>query len=153
MRSFILALGSFIVGAITSWLLMSIPHTSMSVQFASAQPRGFFDESAIPRVPPISTEQYHREFVGGVQQLDGLSCRQCVFTNTVLAYSGGAYRLTDAMFSGTPTLILRGAALNTMRVLQLFGQIPAGPRVPTFDRPFGDTPVPITLESSETSTK
>jgi hypothetical protein len=67
----------------------------------------------------------------GSQQLDGFDCRHCVFKDVRLGYGGGAYHLEDATFSGTTSLVLTGAAANTVAFLQFMQGIAKGlPGVP-----------------------
>ena len=153
MRSVIVALGSFIVGAMCTLLIVSGHHTSTVAQSLAGQPGLWVAPEAVPSVPPMRVPLNEREFTGGTVQLDGMHCVKCLFNNVTFVYAGGEYRLIDAMVSGTPVVILKGAAANTLGVLQFVGAVAPEPRPPLFDKTFGDKPVPITLISSEATTK
>ena len=48
-------------------------------------------EPVVPALPNIVVRgNSYKDFV---QQLDGLNCEECTFTNIIFEYSGGAYRL------------------------------------------------------------
>lgn len=65
------------------------------------------------------------------QSLDGFDCRDCTFKDVELTYSGGAYHLENAKFSGTTRLVLTGAAANTLAFVQFMQDIASGlPGVP-----------------------
>jgi len=85
-------------------------------------------EGAIPSFRPLESTPIFEDFtfasVG--QPLDGLDCRGCKFNNVTLRYSGGAYNLDNAQFSGTTRLVLEGAAANTLAFLKLLNGLSTG---------------------------
>ncbi len=136
-----IALGSFIVGALCASLTLSLIQTSTRVQASQQSPLApalppstISMPAAIPVVPPI---QYfgHSSTIGGtVQQLDGFACDGCTVTVRVLTYGGGAFNFSNTNVPAGVPIVFTGAALNTLRLLQITGAIPPPP-----------TPTPIPL--------
>ena len=127
MSKITLALGSFIVGAMTMLFLFSGSHASMWAQESTKPGPGLEMPFAIPTVPPLRHVVLEgNEFVGVEQQLDGLNCKGCKFRDVVLTYGGGAYALSDCVFSGRVRIALSGAAGNTVAILPLLQAITVG---------------------------
>jgi hypothetical protein len=135
-----LALGSFIVGATFGSFALSLIQTSTLV-LASQQPPALPPSvinmpAAIPVVPPLQFFG-HASMVGGnVQQLDGFSCDGCTITVRVLTYGGGAFNFPNAKIPTGVPIVFTGAALNTLKLLQITGAIPA-PKPRTVPLPGG----------------
>ena len=95
-------------------------------------------DPAIPVVPPLQHNDFARgRFFGVTQQLDGMECKECIFKDVVLEYSGGAYTLENCSFSGTIRVVLKGASANTVVILPLLEALGSGkpPVAPIPKRP------------------
>jgi hypothetical protein len=94
---------------------------------------GVLIEGAQPSFLPIDRTPIFNNYTlaNESQQLDGFDCRGCTFRDVELTYSGGAYHIENARFSGTTRLVLTGAAANTLAFLQFMQGIASGlPGVP-----------------------
>jgi hypothetical protein len=140
MTKVVLALGSFVAGMLSAFLILSGIQTSAWPQSPSAtmsptRPpmtgRGittfFLSPGLEPKVPGLGP------IIGGedvaptvFQQLDGLNCSHCTFRTPLLTYGGGAVRLMDAHFEGVATVQFKGPALNTLQLLKMLGALKKG---------------------------
>src|SRR4051812_48145387 len=112
MRNIALALGSFIVGASTMFLLLKSPHASILPQ-ASAQV-AFHNPSASPVVPTVMLMQESNDTYGAgtIMEIDGVSCANCTLQDgATIRYSGGLFALSNLNRSGKLNIDLRGPAL------------------------------------------
>jgi hypothetical protein len=113
-----LALGSFIVGACSMFLMLSGIHTST---WAQGDPR------AVPVIPPLRGYfSKGNEWRGLTVLLDGMESDKDDFADCTIEYGGGAVRLTNATFSGPIRINLKGAALNTFAFLKYIEALEAG---------------------------
>jgi len=122
MRNVTVALGSFIVGAISMFLLGN--HTSTFAQSPQglAPPGLAINIDGTPTVPPfknISVEGSH--FTEDSFRVAGVLCRRCVFDRTILLYGGGEFSIVESQFVSPPSIQLTGAASNTAVFLSMFG--------------------------------
>ncbi|BCA57105.1 hypothetical protein W02_42450 [Nitrospira sp. KM1] len=58
------------------------------------------------------------KFERGVHALDGMDCRDCVFHDVTLTYSGGVVHLVNPRFEGNVSVEFKGPAQNTRDLLQ-----------------------------------
>ncbi len=138
-----IALGSSIIG-LSIMLTFLWPflgnHTSTRAQSPSPRPSSgtrFVDAPGLaPSVPPLGIAVTDVGLKGVAQQLDGLNCEKCTFTDVVFEYAGGNFRCVDCTFTGSTRLILKGAAANTAVMLRLFQSLNTPPA------PKGTIPVP-----------
>ena len=147
MSKTIIAVGAFILGTCCGFMLNNrVPIVAASAplnsQASDSRPRrsifhgggvanagtGVSIVGAIPSFIPLETTPIFEDFtfsnVG--QPLDGLDCRGCKFNDATLRYSGGAYNLENAKFSGTTRLVLDGAAANTLAFLKFLNGLSMG---------------------------
>jgi len=118
------ALGSFVVGALSMFVCLG-NQTSIVAQPAVPQ-RGIVAEGAEPIVPPLRGIVVSASSFGNLTQpLDGLDLENCEFRNVTLEYSGGAFRLRNASFSGPIRVQLKGAAANTLVLLRFLDAMAA----------------------------
>jgi len=140
----------FIVGVLSSGFVPRLFAQSMSGRSELIPLPGPFPppgvslinaEAAKPRVPDF---WYHLrgQNVGDVVQLDGLDCDGCVLRSRILTYAGGQFRCRNCAIT-VQGLFLEGAALNTVRALQLAGLIPNAPK--------GIRPIPSSAQSESAS--
>lgn len=120
-----LSVGSFVFGVALSLMLFG-SHTSTLLQPRSSWADAIKIEGAEPVVPPLIGVFEDFGISGGQQALDGFNCKNCRFHNVMLTYSGGAFRLVNASFSGTTRLTFKGAAANTITALALVQAIEYG---------------------------
>ena len=129
------ALGSFIVGACCTFLMLSGNQTSTFAHASLLQSAmGFPGE---PVVPPLSSLVVGSKFSEAAQQLDGMRCQGCEFTNVALTYAGGSYSLEGCRFSGTTRFVFKGAAANALAILPLMEALTrkAPPTIPLPNKP------------------
>src|ERR1700682_1584291 len=108
-----LAFGSFIVGACSAFLVLSIPHTSTRVQAGRSVPSpGVFMPGAEPVVPPATNRFVGGTIGGTAQALDGIICERCSIVAPVLTYAGGGFSCVDCNMPRGATITLKGAALT-----------------------------------------
>jgi len=120
MRKITLALGSFIVGAISMSLVGN--HTSTLAQGPNKSWSILQLDRAVPKVPPfgnISVQDIGID--GGTHFVDGILCLRCSFNNATFEYGGGEFAILNPRISGTVSIKLDGAAENTATFLSLFG--------------------------------
>lgn len=122
------ALGSFIVGACCMFFVLSGIHTSILAHPVLAQTAISAGPSAVPVVPPVAVETSGNTIEGMVFDLDGVNSTGDVFDNATIEYGGGAFRLIQPKFSGSIRLRLKGAAANTLALLQYIQAVEAGQR-------------------------
>jgi hypothetical protein len=109
-----LALGSFVLGALSMLFLLSDVHASTVTQSGVGN-------GSIPILPPLSGTKLNRLGLGGGRwTLDGIDCDSCTFRDLNLEYSGGLVRCENCSFDGDVTLSLKGAALDGWFVTQWF---------------------------------
>jgi len=149
MSKITVALGSFTLGAVCSFLLLgsqTVTLAQSSAQTPSPTPPAahcvfnnitaqgvggkVFDFHAEPSVPGFGPPVCTAKIEDSTQPLDGLNCTDCAFTNATLEYSGGPYNLVRASFAGTTQIVLKGAAANTVAILPLLQAITAGSAEP-----------------------
>jgi hypothetical protein len=132
MRNPLLALGCFILGAV-SVSLIGI-HAPVFLPTASGQTMLLDRTGAAPVVstsPLIVTNEINASGAGYILKLDGIDCINCEISNgAIVQYSGGPFKLEHFRHSGVLTLDLRGAALNTKILLSSFGFIGCPTTVP-----------------------
>lgn len=117
------------VSASTSPSQSEVPTTGRNIFSGSTFIGGIKILGAAPEVPPINkTPVFEGAIITSahLQQLDGLDCRMCTFDNSALVYSGGAFNLKAAKFTGTTHISLAGAAANTVAFLQFMHGIDSG---------------------------
>jgi hypothetical protein len=129
-----LVLSSFASGLLVGSLvfgshIVTVAHSSSPVP----QVKGLIVSGLIPTIPGLGPRIESLNLDATGQDLDGLNCGECVFNNAALTYSGGAFRMDKASFSGTTRLTLKGAAANGVAMVPLMialarGQKPAPPR-------------------------
>ena len=154
------ALGSFIVGACSAFFALPGSHTSILAQAPpptrppASKLRLIVDEHAFPGVRPISMILTDIPFSETTQQLDGVDCVRCTFNDVTLEYGGGSYKFTESRFSGPIRVEFKGAAANTLALLQVLQSLAAGsqPKPPTPKAPIKRAatpkkPVKVTLLS------
>jgi hypothetical protein len=129
MSKVMLSFGSFIVGALAMFLMLSPIHTSTWAQEQPSQapslpPSTINMSAATPVVPPLQYFGHGSAISGVAQQLDGFSCDGCIVTTGLLIYGGGSYSLLNTKFPNNVQLRLVGAAENTLKLLMLTGVIP-----------------------------
>jgi hypothetical protein len=150
------AVCAFIMGTCCGYLLNNRTPTVLASQLhsqAAQKPQrsifhgGGFGNSgtgaviggAIPIFRPLETTPIFDgvNIFNTTQALDGLDCRNCAFDNVALQYWGGAYNLENAKFSGTTTLVLEGAAANTIAFLKFMDGLSVGTPPPSLpaDKP------------------
>jgi hypothetical protein len=118
MRNVTVAVGSFIVGAISVSLLGN--HTSTLAQ--QEPPRTVVVAGAVPVVPPfVGTTVDGDNFDRRTLNVDGILCRRCTFHDATLVYGGGEFAIIEPRLSGNLSIKLDGAAHNTAVFLNLFG--------------------------------
>jgi hypothetical protein len=116
MRNIIVALGSFIVGAISMSLVGN--HTSTLAQV----PTAVRAQGTVPVVPPFRSIVVNGYvFDGKIFAVDGILCTRCTFKNATLEYGGGAFAILEPRLSGSLSIKLDGAAHNTAVFLNMFG--------------------------------
>lgn len=124
MRSSVFALGFFVLGsAFTRFAAFYAP---ADAQTASAQTIMVDVKGAVPVVPtrPVAKAKGVIARRGDVLKLDGVNCVDCKITNgAVVQYGGGPFKLRNLWRTGSVTLELEGAALNTEALLASFGLI------------------------------
>jgi len=147
-----IALGSFIVGACCMFFMLSGNHASTLEHVASAQGGGGFPGE--PIVPPLSASVEGSKFLGVSQQLDGMKCNGCFFSDATLTYAGGSYSLVDCHFSGTTRFEFKGAAANTLAILPLMEALVHGappkippPKTPMLRNATAEQPISISFAS------
>lgn len=124
MRIVIVALGSFIVGAVVMSLLGS--HMSTLEHSASAQVVTYMDTgtASIPVVPPLSGLKADRPTLNGVAvNLDGTQNVGGIYKNVTFRYGGGAYSMENVTILLPVKIELMGAAQNTEVFLASMGLI------------------------------
>lgn len=126
------ALGSFIVGACSVLFAVSLTHTSTRVQ---ADQVGMAVGGAEPVVPQLMAQISDSSFGAGVIALDGIDCFRCTIKASAFTYGGGAFNCTECTLPANIPIVLRGAALNTLRVLVAFKALPSEPKPPQFALP------------------
>jgi hypothetical protein len=110
MRNPLLALGCFILGAV-SVSLIGI-HAPVFLPTASGQTMLLDRTGAAPVVstsPLIVTNEINASGAGYILKLDGIDCINCEISNgAIVQYSGGPFKLEHFRHSGVLTLDLRG---------------------------------------------
>jgi hypothetical protein len=135
-----LALGSFIVGACTTLLGVTL-FGSHTLTFAQAPTSGPVisgpgtmiiggDEKMPVVLPPTQTLENFNLQAKGLFFVDGTICNNCVFSDADLIYGGGAFSFTQARFSGPIRIRLVGAAANTIAFLNFAQAIGASQQPP-----------------------
>lgn len=149
MRRYVPVLGSFVLGAVSMFLLLGV-QTSTVVQrsfaqatapptpspspyggaFAELKKRfgvgaGFLMPNAMPTTPDIWLHMTGGGVNGGIQQLDGLDCNGCRISATLLTYAGGQFRCLGCSIASQNGVYLLGPAQNTFNMLRLVGVIPS----------------------------
>jgi hypothetical protein len=121
MRNVTVALGSFIVGAMSMSLLGN--HTSTLAQAPERAHGSINIEGAVPIVPPFMNNTVDGASFGGGKAylVDGILCRRCIFKDATLVYGGGEFAILEPRLSGHIDIKLDGAALNAATFLNLFG--------------------------------
>ena len=132
------ALLSFSVGVLSSFVLFAFfgIQTSTFAQAPQASAPGVpktdlgGPRSAIPLVPPIEGKGGNF-FAGNVMdnlvvRLDGIHSTGDLFSNTTFVYGGGAINLTQPRVAGKISVVLEGAAANTLFVVNFFQEIAKG---------------------------
>jgi hypothetical protein len=120
MRKITIALGSFIVGAISMSLVGN--HTSTLAQEPKSPPGAVTITGGVPVVPPFRGSKMEDVGIDGfTHRVDGILCLRCSFNNATLEYGGGEFAILNPRFSGTTSIKLIGAAENTATFLSLFG--------------------------------
>jgi hypothetical protein len=169
-----LALGSFVVGACSTLLLVgtqsfgnqasTTPQAPVSPQGRSTLKgggaahgnRGVLLNGSEPTFKPFVAFPKFEEFTfeDVTQSLDGLDCTNCVFKDVRFEYAGGAYNLINCAFSGTTRVTLKGAATNTFAILPLLQAITSGhppeppkPKTPMLKTATAQSPTTISFTS------
>jgi hypothetical protein len=126
-----LAVVSFILGIVVTCFAFSLLGPANSVR--AAQGPAIDIGSAEPVVPTLSIHINGGRTGGSIQPLDGIDCKACTIDAPAITYGGGEFELKDARVRPDVTLILKGAAANTYRLLLVLGVIS---RPPTNRKPF-----------------
>jgi uncharacterized protein YjbI with pentapeptide repeats len=147
MSKTVVAVCAFIIGFACALLLTSglgsvsassqpmrnglVPHNRMVVDGSrfSGNKQGIAIDGAIPEFRPLETTPIFNNVTISAnesQDLDGLDCRGCTFNGAMMRYSGGAFNLENANFSGTTRLELSGAAANTVAFLKFMDGLAKG---------------------------
>lgn len=124
----VVALGllSFVLTTSCMFLVLSMTRGFAVMHSSSAAPKEIVNESAFPPVPPIIVRVHDGRFSRLTQQLDGLDCVNCVFKDVTFEYGGGSFHLTNSSFSGPIRVNFKGAAANTLAVLEFIGALNSG---------------------------
>jgi hypothetical protein len=150
MSKITVALGSFTLGAVCSFLLFGSQTLTLAQSSAPQAPspvppatrcvidgltaKGVggkvFEFGTEPKVLGFGPAVCRATIEDSTQSLDGLNCTDCVFTNATLEYSGGAYNFVRTSFIGTTRVVLKGPAANTVATLPLLEAIAAGSAEP-----------------------
>jgi hypothetical protein len=139
MRTVTVALGSFIVGALSVLLLGS--HTSTVLQPAWGQ-TAIKVEGAVPVVPPLRhIVARDATFTNIVHAVDGTEVENGTFKNVTFEYGGGAYRLVNATVVPPVNFRFTGAAANTFNFLAMFGMIGCPASAPKQTIPDPNAPI------------
>jgi hypothetical protein len=140
MSKLMLTVGSFILGAISMFVVLtgsqaiiwaqSPAASSSSSSESYASPEMISIDARVPRVPDIPVRFANLSFPANQSEhLDGLSCTDCEFSAPLLIYGGGEYQLINATFAkGNMRVQLTGAAQNTYNLLKQLGLL----RQPSF---------------------
>ncbi|SRR5712692_3366964 len=163
-----LALGSFIVGACSTWLVLGsqsfgsqtpttvqgrstfkgggVRHSNRGVGLEGSEPT-FQSFLAFPKFDDFTFEDV-------TQSLDGLDCTNCTFKDVSFEYAGGAYNLINCSFSGGTRVVLKGTAANTLSILPLLQAITSGhppeppkPQTPMLKTAKAQSPITINFTS------
>lgn len=150
------AFGSMIIGLSLGWLFFG-SHTVTFAQAPTPSPaaptapapcvgapspltnvvQAFTAGNFVPPVPGLNPasggfRKFH--ITNGAQQIDGLDVSDWEFENSIVAYGGGAVKLSPATFKGNIRIVLTGAAANTMAFVNLLTSAkrpaPPNPNVP-----------------------
>jgi hypothetical protein len=150
MSKLMIAVGSFGIGAISMFALLSGGQSliwaqspaSSSSSGSYASPETISIDARVPRVPDIPVRFANLSFPSNQSEhLDGLSCTDCEFSGPLLIYGGGEYQLINATFAkGTIRVQLVGAAQNTFNLLRQLGFL----RDPSFKGDMAVSKVPPT---------
>jgi hypothetical protein len=116
-----LALGSFIVGACCAFMSVSLIHTSTRVHASQGVIASAV--SSEPVVPPLQVNLHNGTIRVPVQSLDGFACTNCTLLVGGFTYAGGAFKLENCVFPANIPVQFKGAALNTLILLQTLGKI------------------------------
>jgi len=163
-----LALGSFIIGACSTLLLLGgqsfggqtpttvqgrstfkgggVRHSNRGVGLEGSEPT-FQSFLAFPKFDDFTFEDV-------TQSLDGLDCTNCTFKDVSFEYAGGAYNLINCSFSGGTRVVLKGTAANTLSILPLLQAITSGhppeppkPQTPMLKTAKAQSPITINFTS------
>lgn len=163
MSKLMLAFGSFVIGAISTFVVLTgsqaliwaqspAASSSSSPLGSAVRPETISVDARVPRVPEIPVRFANLSFPANQsEQLDGLSCTGCAFSDPLLIYGGGEYQLINTTFArGTLRIQLVGAAQNTFNLLQQLGLL----REPSFKGrvPKSKVPPTQTVELDKTIT-
>jgi hypothetical protein len=138
LSKFSIAVLGFLAGVFSTWLV--IPANSVAASMSRQQGRSIIDSSSFghgalidlpdstPHFRPLEENPiFNNVRVWGQQQvLDGFECHSCLFEDAELSYSGGAFNIENARFSGTTHVVLSGSAANTVALLDLMNILSAG---------------------------
>src|ERR1700692_2549505 len=92
MSKVIVAFGSFIVGACSMFIALSLIHTSTRVHAQAAPSSGIVAPAAEPTVPSGPIFRFEGGALGGdIQQLDGIVCNGCAIGARTVTYAGGVF--------------------------------------------------------------
>ncbi len=140
MSKITVALGSFIAGALSMFLMLSgsqtaaVAHASQAV---SATTGSTIVSGPLPKVPPLGSRLPSCLISDSTLVVDGSNFDECVFKNATLVYGGGPLRFGKLAVSGTLQAKLEGAAANTVVFLNLLSALqanqqpqPATPKTP-----------------------
>src|SRR6266852_5861961 len=146
-----LALGSFIVGACSTWLVLG------SQSFGSQTPttvqgRSTFKGGGVRHsnrgVGLEGSEPTFQSFLAFPKFDD------CTFKDVSFEYAGGAYNLINCSFSGGTRVVLKGTAANTLSILPLLQAITSGhppeppkPQTPMLKTAKAQSPITINFTS------
>jgi hypothetical protein len=123
------ALGSFVVGALSMLLVLSGSRTSVVAdalgQTVVARTGSTILAGRPPIVPPLSSRLPSCLISDSTLVIDGANFDECVFKNATLEYGGGSWRFGKVSFSGTTRVNFIGAAANTVVFLKLLSALGA----------------------------
>jgi hypothetical protein len=112
------ALGSYIVGAISMFLVIgSESQTSTFAQARISGPGELIVADSVPVVPTGVAMFSGIVIDKPLQQLDGFGCVRCTLKVPTFAYGGGPVILAEPTLPRSIRLILTGASANTLALL------------------------------------
>src|SRR5438105_1739654 len=122
MTKITLAVSSFAIGAFSALLLGHQTSTFAQQAAQPSQPTFIRVDGAAPVVPPLRGITVTGYAVRNMNfALDGVQCTKCTFSGVTFEYGGGAYELSQSVVNLPIAIAPKGAALNTVGLLNSLG--------------------------------